>query len=399
MSSSEASKLTKLKQNLPWLARYPFVRAKNFLEQTAFEKKHLIFIIANHFEPAWSANGFLDLESQRRRLDEYYKLARATGETVRDSDGTKFRHTNFYPAEQYDYQLLDKMAEMQAEGLGEAEIHLHHGVEKPDTAENLRKALKEFRDCLAEKHRLLSRFDGEGEPKYAFVHGNLALANSKGGKCCGVDEEMQILRETGCYSDMTLPSAPEETQVPVINQIYECGLPLTEKAPHRTGESVGVFGKQPQLPLIFTGPLVFNWTRRIKGLPVPRIDDGVLAANQPLDLARLKRWTSANITVKGRSDWIFIKLYCHGFFDYDQSACIGEDAKRFFSEIVENGEKTNKYKVHFASAREAVNMVFAANRGKTGNPNDYRNYRLRAIMDETKKEPETETCRRLELCQ
>ena len=50
---------------------------------------------------------------------------------------------------------------MQAEGLGEVEIHLHHGVEKPDTAENLRKVLIEFRDCLAEEHKCLSRFDGE----------------------------------------------------------------------------------------------------------------------------------------------------------------------------------------------------------------------------------------------
>jgi hypothetical protein len=388
-------KLTKLKQNLPWLARYPFARAKDFLEQTAFEKKHLIFTIADHFEPAWSANGILNLDGQRRRLDAYYKMARKTGEAVRDSDGTKFRHTNFYPAEQYDFKILETMAEMQREGLGEVEIHLHHGVEKPDTAENLRKTLIEFRDCLAEDHHCLSRFEDDAQPKYAFVHGNLALANSKGGKCCGVDEEMQILRETGCYADMTLPSAPDETQIPIINEIYECGLPLTEKMPHRKGNSVEVFGKKPQLPLIFTGPLVFNWTRRIKGLPLPRIDDGALTANQPSDLARLNRWTGANVTVKGRTDWIFIKLYCHGFFDYDQRACIGEDAARFFTEIVENGEKTGKYKTHFASAREAVNMVFAAIDRKTGNPNLYRNYRLRAIMDAAK----TEKKGLLELCQ
>jgi hypothetical protein len=173
-------KLTKLKQNLPWLARYPFARAKDFLEQTAFEKKHLIFTIADHFEPAWSANGILNLDGQRRRLDAYYKMARKTGEAVRDSDGTKFRHTNFYPAEQYDFKILETMAEMQREGLGEVEIHLHHGVEKPDTAENLRKTLIEFRDCLAEDHHCLSRFEDDAQPKYAFVHGNLALANSKG---------------------------------------------------------------------------------------------------------------------------------------------------------------------------------------------------------------------------
>jgi hypothetical protein len=271
---------------------------------------------------------------------------------------------------------------MQNEGLGEVEIHLHHGVEKPDTAENLRKQLVEFRDILAEEHKCLSRLDPDGKPMYAFVHGNLALGNSCSGRFCGVDEEMQILAETGCYADMTLPSAPDESQVPVINKIYECGLPIDRPIPHKKGKSVKINGNFPKLPLIFTGPLIFNWTRRIKGFPVPRLEDGALVHNQPMDLARFRRWQKANITVKGNSEWIFVKLYCHGFFAHDQSASIGEDAIRFFSEIIENGENTGNYKVHFASAREAVNMVFAAIDGKKGNPGSFRDYRLRSIMSE-----------------
>jgi len=218
---------------------------------------------------------------------------------------------------------------------------------------------------------------------WAFVHGNLALANSCGGKYCGVDDEMRILQETGCYADMTLPSAPDRTQVPMLNQIYECGLPLDQPVPHRTGHPVAVFGNKPQLPLIFTGPLIFNWTRRFKGIPVPRLEDGALVYNQPMDLGRLNRWVGANVTVKGRPEWVFVKLYCHGFFDYDQAACIGEGAKRFFSEIIENGEQTGEYKVHFATAREAFNMVSAAIDGRNGNPHDYRDYRLKSIMNES----------------
>jgi hypothetical protein len=360
-------------------------RAKSFLERTALESKHIIFIVANHFEPGWGSQP-LALDAQRRRLDKYFAIARATGEAVVDADGTKFRHTYFYPAEQYHPKLLEMIAAMQAEGLGDVEIHLHHGVEKPDTAENLRKTLIDFRDRLAEEHRCLSRMDGVGSPAYAFVHGNLALGNSAGGKYCGVDNELQILAETGCYVDMTLPSAPDESQIPLINQIYECALPLDEKMPHRRGKRVGTRGKNgnaPQLPLIFTGPLVFNWTRRINGFLVPRIDDGALAANQPMNSARFKRWVNANVTVKNRPDWVFVKLYCHGFFDYDQSACIGEDARRFFSEIVAKGEKSGAYMVHFATAREAFNMVAAAADGAAGDPNDYRNYRLQTIMNET----------------
>ncbi len=383
--SNNRSLLTKLKSSLPWLIRYPFARASSFLERTTFERKHVIFTVANHFEPSWKRCGMLDLDAQRLRLDEYFKTARKTGEAVVDADGTKFRHTNFFPAEQYHKELLDTLAAMQAEGLGETEIHLHHGVEKPDTAENLRKTLIEFRDCLAEQHHSLSRMDGVGKPMYAFVHGNNALGNSANGRFCGVDGELQILSETGCYADMTLPSAPAETQMPVINQIYECGLSLNEKMPHRRGKRVEVTENnesEPQLPLIVTGPLVFNWTRRIKGLPVPRIEDGTLAANRSMSLARFRRWVSANVTVKGRPEWVFVKLYCHGFFDYDQSACIGEDARRFFSEIIENGEKSGEYKVHFASARETFNIILAAMNGAAGDPNDYRNYRLQSIMDE-----------------
>ena len=385
MTEKETNYLTKLKWNLPWLARYPFERGKSFFEKDAGEQKHIIFTIADHFEPSWKTKGLHDLDTQRRRLDEYHKLARKTGEAVRDADGTKFRHTNFYPADQYDRQILDQMAEMQAEGLGEVEIHLHHGIDAPDTAENLRKTLIEFRDVLAEEHRCLSRFDENDMPRYAFVHGNWALANSCGGRVCGVDEEMQILRDTGCYVDMTLPSAPDESQVPMLNQIYECGLPLTEKAPHRTGKSVAVNGSEPQLPLIFTGPLVFNWTRRIKGLPVPGIETGALSENYPMDLARLDRWLSANIKVKGHPEWVFVKLYCHGFFDHDQEANIGEKAREFFSRIIEHGEKTSRYKVYFASAREAFNMVLAAIDGKKGSPGDFRDYRLKAIMNSHKK--------------
>ena len=42
-------------------------------------------------------------------------------------------------------------------GFGEVEIHLHHGVGQPDTAENTRRALEHFRDVLAWEHKCLSR--------------------------------------------------------------------------------------------------------------------------------------------------------------------------------------------------------------------------------------------------
>jgi hypothetical protein len=387
MQASAPGFFDKLKWSLPWLSRYPLWRAGEMARQTLRRlrtragngRAHLILVVANHFEPSWGERyGMVDLATQRTRVDEWCKEARAIGRATRDCDGTPFRHTYFYPAEQYHRPLLEQLAELEADGLGEVEVHLHHGVEKPDTAENLRRALEEFRDLLSEEHQCLSRLDGIGQPRYAFVHGNLALANSMGGRCCGVDSEMRILAETGCYADLTLPAAPLQPQTPRINALYQCGHPLDEPVPHWTGKNLRV-GAKITWPVLLTGPLVFDWGRRRRGLPAPRIDDGALTAGYPLTPERLRRWRSAGICVHGRPEWIFIKLYCHGFFTNDQAATIGEPARQFLQETLELADRDGLFKIHFATAREAFNIALAAVDGHSGEPGLYRNYRLRPI--------------------
>ena len=109
----------------------------------------MIILVANHFEPSWNEQCVaLDWDTQLVRVDEWVKLARVIGGAVRDHDGSRFRHTYFYPAEQYNARLLDRIAGLQAEGLGEVEVHLHHGIETPDNPENTRATLCEFRDAL-----------------------------------------------------------------------------------------------------------------------------------------------------------------------------------------------------------------------------------------------------------
>lgn len=382
MRGNKPGQLTKLARSLPWLLRYPLWRAGEMTRRMAEHSgpQHLIFVIANHFEPSDDLRyRVLSLPTQQRRLEEWCEWARAIGEAVRDHDGTPFRHTNFYPAEQYHRPLLERMAELQAAGFGEVEIHLHHGVEKPDTAENTRRALITFRDLLAEEHKCLSRMSDDGPPMYAFVHGNWALANSANNSCCGVDSEMQILAETGCYADLTLPSAPNIAQVSRINAIYQCGHPLTERAPHRSGPSLRV-GDKPTFPIIFTGPLGLDWDRRKHGVPFPRLENGMLTENFPPSRARLERWRGARIGILGRPEWIFIKLYCHGFFPGDQSAVIGDEMRRFLLETLELADRTSQFKLHFATAREMFNMAMAAIEGQAGDPGLYRDYKLRQIM-------------------
>jgi hypothetical protein len=370
----DATVVQKFVWSFPWLLRYPFWRSREMLRR-AFAgtgNTHIVFLVANHWEPGTG-------EAAIPRVERWMELARQTGNALRDCDGAPFRHTNFYPAEQYEKPLLDMLSQLQEEGFGEVEVHLHHGVERPDTAENTRRVLEEFRDTLVEEHKCLSREHPDSPPKYAFVHGNWALANSSGGRWCGVDSEMQILSDTGCYADFTLPSVPYQAQVSRINAIYNCGKALDRRKPHNSGPAV-VLGKQPPLPIIFEGPLVFDWSRKVRSLPVPRIDDGALAQNYPLSLARFHRWRSAGISVGGRPDWIFIKLYSHGFFEWDQDAMIGPQMRKFMTDVLELSAKTGEFSVYFASCREAFNMAMAAVDGHTGSPGKYRDYKLRQIM-------------------
>src|SRR5438105_10289813 len=172
-------------------------------------------------------------------------------------------------------------------GWGEIEIHLHHGIPEPDTAENLRRTLIAFRDALAFRHGCLAFEEGSQIPKYVFAHGNFALANSAGGALCGVDSEMAVLAETGCYADMTLPAAPgHPAQTAKINSLYECALPLTQAAPHRRGRDLRVSHAPSTFPLIVHGPLTVDFGRSAK----PRIDNASITRKNPLSVRRLGLW-------------------------------------------------------------------------------------------------------------
>ena len=136
----------------------------------------------------------------------------------RDSDGRPPRHTFFYPEEEYEAEYLDALADLCRAGFGEVEIHLHHDH---DTADHLRQTLLRFKDVLSSRHGLLPCRRDTGELMYGFIHGNWALDNSRpDGRHCGVNNEIDVLLETGCYADFTLPSAPSLAQTRTINRIY-----------------------------------------------------------------------------------------------------------------------------------------------------------------------------------
>jgi hypothetical protein len=342
---------------------------------------HLIFALADHFEPAivcGDGQKRAPRSEQERRLESWTREYPKIVDGWRDHDGRPLVHTYFYPAEQYDEGLIEMLAEHCHSGWGEVEVHLHHGFPHPDTPENTRCVLSEFRDRLAVRHRCLSVEEGSTRPRYAFVHGNFALANSAAGVWCGVDSEMQILAETGCYADMTLPTGVgHPAQIAKTNSVYECALSLDQSVPHRQGHDL-VVGRTPQtFPLIIQGPLVTDLRRTLHSAR-PAFDNGALTAATPPTLQRLSLWKQAQVRVLGRPDWLFIKLHCHSMDPTQNDAVIGDSFRSFLAALV-GGAADRKETLHFVTAREMANILLAACDGRDGNPGAYRDYRLKRL--------------------
>jgi len=375
----EPLELMGLKKKLAYAGRVFPAAVRSGLRPAPSGPVHLICALADHFEPAidpTDGQKRVPRPEQLRRLEFWTREYPKVIDRLRDHDGRPFVHTYFYPAEQYDEELLEILADHCHAGWGETEIHLHHGTPHPDTAENTRRQLIEFRDRLALRHRCLAVADGSAEPRYAFVHGNFALANSAGGRFCGVDSEIKILAETGCYADLTMPSGFwHPAQTAKINSLYECRLPLDQAAPHREGRDLAVGRPLKDFPLMIQGPLIADVGRTLRRAR-PVIENGAITGAVPMTLQRLALWKRAQVRVAGRPDWLFIKLHCHSMDPTQQDAVIGDGFRKFLHDFVTAADE-RKETLHFVTAREMTNIALAACDGRDGNPSLYRDYFLK----------------------
>jgi hypothetical protein len=344
---------------------------------------HLILALADHFEPAIDPEDGqkrVSRDEQERRLEYWTREYPKVIDGWRDHDGRPFVHTYFYPAEQYDEGLIEVLADHCHAGWGEIEVHLHHGIPQPDTAENTRRLLTEFRDRLAFRHRCLAVEAGSNRPGYAFVHGNFALANSAGGRLCGVDSEMQILAQTGCYADLTMPSGfLHPAQIEKINSVYECALPLDQTAPHRQGHDLAAGRAPTTFPLMIQGPLLTDLRSSLRSAR-PVLENGGITAANPATMHRISLWKQAQVRVDGRPDWLFIKLHCHSMDPTQKDAVIDASFRNFLAALVE-GAAGRKETLHFVTAREMANILLAACDGREGDPGAYRDYRFKPIAN------------------
>jgi hypothetical protein len=334
------------------------------------EPVHLLLCVADHYEPRL---GGVAPAVARRRVERWVtEYPRLFGD-LRDSDGRPPRHTFFFPQDEYEPEHVDGVAELCRADFGEVEVHLHHDH---DTAEGLRQKLLSFKRTLAERHGLLSRRKDTGEVVYAFIHGNWALDNSRpDGRWCGVNNELDVLRETGCYADFTLPSAPSPTQTRKINSIYYAVDDPRRPRSHDTGVDVGSAPAPANALMLIQGPLLLDWGRRKWGL-LPRVENACLQGNQPPSLERLALWLRARVQVPARPDWFFVKLHTHGANEGNQGVLLGEPMRQFHQALARRAAEDGRFHFHYVTAREMYNLAAAAEAGWTGSVADARDFRL-----------------------
>jgi hypothetical protein len=347
-----------------WLARTSLPRARAALGFSG--RRHLLFAFCDHFEPHWKNT---DRDIGRDRVRAWHERYPALAGSFRDSEGRPPRHSFFFPGEEYAPEYLDALASLARRGFGEVELHLHHA---DDTAAGLRRSIADYLALFA-GHGHLSR-DPDGRLRYAFIHGNWCLANARpDGRWCGVDEELPLLHETGCYADFTFPAAPDPSQPPIVNQIYWPDGDLGRRRAQDAGTPAQVGEVRRDRILIIEGPLALAFR---PGRALPRIENAAVTAADPGTPDRVRTWVRQGICVTGRPEWVFVKVHTHGAPEKQAASLLGDGGATLHRELTGRYNDGKRWQLHYVTAREMYNIAIAAMDGKDGDPGSYRDYVL-----------------------
>ncbi|MFO0907006.1 MAG: hypothetical protein U0794_01350 [Isosphaeraceae bacterium] len=347
--------------HLRWLlpAAWQTVRSRP-IAFSAESPIHVLIAVCDHFEPR---DVGVSPPRAEERVAYWVDNYPCNLGGFRDSDGRSPRHSFFYPIEDYDADLVEGISQLCRAGHGELEVHLHHDG---DTAETLRRTLLEGVERFAGRHGALARHRATGKLGYAFIHGNWALNNARPDGCwCGVNDEIRVLRETGCYADFTYPSAPSPTQPPTLNAIYHAQSHAAHPRGHDRGVRAGLAPAPEDALLMVEGPLLLDARRRKWGV-VPKLENACLQLSQPPSMRRLDLWLRAHVHVPSRPDWCFVKLHAHGATERDRDTLLGPPMQAFHEALAQKAAETPGFCYHYVSAREMANLALAAASGFQG---------------------------------
>jgi hypothetical protein len=293
------------------------------------EPKRVWLLVCDHYEPL--AGGRVHFSRALQRVRQWRTTWPEIASRHCDSTGKPAQYTFFYPQEDYQAEIIEPLAEMARMSIADVEVHIHHdGEGERDFVERM----SGFIDLLANRPGLFRKVDGK--LSFGFIHGNWALDNSRpDGRYCGLNNEIQLLRDLGCYADFTLPSAPSATQTSIVNTIYwATDDPLKPKS-HDTGIPAAPRSAVKGDLLMVPGPLGLRMFD--DGRLLPRIEMGELAGYDLPTRARTRRWLKLAPAI---GEDVFIKLHTHGADDRNRDALLNGGLDTLFDSIqAECGER------------------------------------------------------------
>jgi len=302
--------------------------------------------IADHWEPYWLKPTD---EVAAERVGVWAKHWPAVAARHTDSIGRPPQYTFYYPQEEYRPAFLDALAVMTRNGIADVDVHIHHDGEGE---QNFLDRMSGFIETLTRRHGLLRQHNGK--TVFGFIHGNWALANTRpDGRYCGLDNEITLLRDLGCYADFTMPAPGSPTQARLVNTIYwVTDDPLRRRCfdrgvPVRPGVRGG--GDLLMIP----GPIGLRWRERLK----PRLESGEIAHQDWATPYRVRRWLDLAPRIGNN---IFIKLFTHGAQERNSKPLLLDGALDQLFDLVSAACRRDGHELRYVSTWEMRQAVDAA---------------------------------------
>ena len=327
--------------------------------------RHVMFIFVDHWEPGYGASA---LTKANLWYEDYGRMARRHV----DADGCHPKHDWF--CLYLDEKPLQIIAKTVFDGLGEMNIHIHHGTVNDDNNDNCTEMSGLIDQYLTYLNKVGACLTAEEHPQqtFGFIHGMWALDNSRlvdgHRQYCGCNEELNLLMSKNCYADFTFPAwgpmqptviqsrifATRDSSQPTSYNISSNVREITVNSPPARDEFV-----------IFQGPNC----------------DTNIDQNEAPTLSRMNTWVNYNVSISGKSAWVFVKMYSHGSqtlsYPAGYSNLIGSTMDKFYSDIERDYNDGVNYKLHYCTAREGYNIAMAAADGVDDNdPNHFRDYKI-----------------------
>jgi hypothetical protein len=338
-----------------WVPHYLYdIIAGTHVSDSIGEATDLVFVFVDHHEHP------LEEAEARTSAESWMRDYRKTIAGITDDYGRPFQYSWFYPFDggRTPIALLD-VNDLVYDGLGEIDFHWHNNETPNDQFEpNLKRGVSWFQGIGA-----MREYGPRGQTAFGYIAGNWALDNGLRGKS-GASRELDHLKAAGCYADFTF-SNTAVSQPPIYSSIYYAVDDDRAQSYDRgTPARVGVRGTGF---MIFEGPSAIDLKRRT-------IELGIAEAWYGSDWEhRINVWFENAPIVAGRPQWRFIKVYTHGV--QSREMILSEKFRRL-PLALKDFAKQRGVRLHFATAREAYNMVRAAEDGKEGDPQEYLDYEI-----------------------